>query len=122
MTKRQYRELLALLPEGVGITDLDENLVFVNDAFAQILGYDLDELRGMNVFDFVSEDETDGLIEGDSEADGDILALSEGLTDGLSEGDSDGLTDGEILGLTLGDSDGEGDSDALGLREGDSLG
>lgn len=24
MTKRQYRELLALLPEGVGITDLDE--------------------------------------------------------------------------------------------------
>ncbi len=61
MTKRHYRELLALLPEGVGITDLNENLVFVNDAFAQILGYDLDELRGMNVFDLVSENEGETL-------------------------------------------------------------
>jgi len=57
MTKRSYRELLALLPEGVGITDLHENLVFVNDAFAKILGYDLDELKGMNVFDLVSGEE-----------------------------------------------------------------
>ncbi|MHA2395884.1 MAG: PAS domain S-box protein [Candidatus Thorarchaeota archaeon] len=57
MTKRSYRELLALLPEGVGITDLHENLVFVNEAFAKIVGYDLDELQGMNVFDLVSEEE-----------------------------------------------------------------
>lgn len=56
MTKRGYRELLALLPEGVGITDLDENLVFVNETFAQMLGYELEELRGMNVFDLVSGD------------------------------------------------------------------
>lgn len=61
MTKRSYRDLLALLPEGVGITDLDENLVFVNDAFAKILGYELNELRGMNVFDLVSEKELDTL-------------------------------------------------------------
>ncbi|MHA2352134.1 MAG: PAS domain S-box protein [Candidatus Thorarchaeota archaeon] len=59
MTKRSYRELLALLPEGVGITDLHENLVFVNEAFAKIVGYDLDELQGMNVFDLVSEEEAE---------------------------------------------------------------
>ena len=67
MTKRSYRELLALLPEGVGITDLHENLVFVNDAFAEILGYDLDELRGMNVFDLVSEEESETLRRESSE-------------------------------------------------------
>ena len=75
MTKRNYRELLALLPEGIGITDLNENLVFVNEAFAQILGYDLDDLRGMNVFDLVSEEsaeklrgETSGRLTGISSA------------------------------------------------------
>jgi len=61
MTKKHYIELLAHLPEGVGITDLNENLVFVNDAFAQMLGYDLDELKGRNIFDFVSEKEVDKL-------------------------------------------------------------
>ncbi|MHA1964659.1 MAG: PAS domain S-box protein [Candidatus Thorarchaeota archaeon] len=67
MTKRSYRDLLALLPEGVGITDLDENLVFVNDAFAKILGYELDELRGMNVFSLVSEEEAKKLSRETSE-------------------------------------------------------
>ena len=67
MTKKHYRELLALLPEGVGITDLNENLVFVNDAFAQILGYDLDELRGMNVLDLVLEEEGTTLLRETSE-------------------------------------------------------
>jgi PAS domain S-box-containing protein len=61
MTKRAYRELLALLPEGVGITDLDENLVFVNDAFAKILNYDLEELQGKNVFDLIPEEYQDTL-------------------------------------------------------------
>jgi PAS domain S-box-containing protein len=67
MTKRHYRELLALLPEGVGITDLDENLVFVNDAFAKILGYELNDLRGMNVFNLVSEEDADVLRRENSE-------------------------------------------------------
>jgi len=61
MTKKHYTELLAHLPEGVGITDLNQNLVFVNDAFAQMLGYGLDELRGMNIFDLVSEKAVDKL-------------------------------------------------------------
>ncbi|MFX1485487.1 MAG: PAS domain-containing protein, partial [Promethearchaeota archaeon] len=67
MTKRHYRELLTLLPEGVGITDLSENLVFVNDAFANIIGYTVEELRGMSVFEFVSEDDADKLRKESSE-------------------------------------------------------
>lgn len=59
MTKKRYRELLAFLPEGVGITDLNENLVFVNDAFAKMLKYELSELRGMNVMDLIPEEEHD---------------------------------------------------------------
>ena len=61
MTKRRYRELLALLPEGVGITDLDENFIFVNDAFAKMLKYELDELRGKNVTELVPDEEQDKL-------------------------------------------------------------
>ncbi|MFW9809387.1 MAG: PAS domain S-box protein [Candidatus Thorarchaeota archaeon] len=61
MTKKHYRELLASLPEGVGITDLDENLIFVNDAFAKMLDYDLDELRGQNVNDLIPESEKEKL-------------------------------------------------------------
>ncbi|MFW9794378.1 MAG: PAS domain S-box protein [Candidatus Thorarchaeota archaeon] len=75
MTKKQYRELLALLPEGVGITDLDENLVYVNDAFAKMLRYGLEELRGKNVVELVPEHEKEKLrsatvsrIEGTSSA------------------------------------------------------
>jgi PAS domain S-box-containing protein len=61
MTKRAYRELLALLPEGVGITDLSENLVFVNDAFAKMLKYELEELQGKNVMDLVPEEDQEKL-------------------------------------------------------------
>ncbi|MFW9768167.1 MAG: PAS domain S-box protein [Candidatus Thorarchaeota archaeon] len=61
MTKRAYRELLALLPEGIGITDLDENLVFVNDAFAKMLEYDLEELQGKNVADLIPDEYQDTL-------------------------------------------------------------
>jgi len=62
MTKRAYEELLALLPEGVGITDLDENLVFVNDAFAKMLNYNVSELRGKKVTDLVPVEYQDKLL------------------------------------------------------------
>ena len=61
---------------GVGkITDLDENLVFVNDAFAKMLKYDLEELQGKSVMDLVFEEDQEKLrsatasrVEGISEA------------------------------------------------------
>ncbi len=77
MTKRQYRELLALLPEGVGITDLNENLVFVNDAFAKILGYRINELRGRSLINLVSEKEVDKIRRGTAERSKDISSTYE---------------------------------------------
>ena len=57
LDEKHYRELLIYLPEGVGITDLDENLVFVNDEFAGMLGYEYQELLGMSIYDLIPERE-----------------------------------------------------------------
>ncbi|MHA1615316.1 MAG: PAS domain S-box protein [Candidatus Thorarchaeota archaeon] len=65
LDEKHYRELLIYLPEGVGITDLEENLVFVNDEFAAMLGYEYHELLGMNIFDLIHEREK-LLLEGES--------------------------------------------------------
>ncbi len=77
MTKKHYRDLLALLPEGVGITDDQENLVFVNDAFAQMLGYCTDELQGMNLFNLVSEAEIEKLLKETSDRIQDVSSAYE---------------------------------------------
>lgn len=65
LDEKHYRELLIYLPEGVGITDLEENLVFVNDEFAAMLGYEYQELLGINIFDLIPEREN-LLLEGES--------------------------------------------------------
>ena len=57
LDEKHYRDLLIYLPEGVGITDLDENLVFVNDEFAGMLGYEYQELLGMSIYDLIPERE-----------------------------------------------------------------
>jgi PAS domain S-box-containing protein len=61
MTQESYSQLLALLPEGVGITNLNEDLLFVNDTFAKMLGYKKEELTGRNLLDLVSKDEIETL-------------------------------------------------------------
>jgi len=65
LDEKHYRELLTYLPEGVGITDLKENFVFVNDEFAAMLGYDYKELLGMNLYDLIPGSEQE-LLEGES--------------------------------------------------------
>lgn len=65
LDKKHYRELLTYLPEGVGITDLEENLVFVNDEFAAMLGYEREELQGMNLYHLIPDREQE-LLEGES--------------------------------------------------------
>ena len=57
LDEKHYRDLLTYLPEGVAITDLEENLLFVNAEFAAMLGYTTDELQGMNVKDLIPESE-----------------------------------------------------------------
>jgi PAS domain S-box-containing protein len=55
--ERHYRELITHLPEGVGITDLDETLIFVNREFACMLGYEPYDLIGKNLRDLLVEGE-----------------------------------------------------------------
>ncbi|TFH06034.1 MAG: PAS domain-containing sensor histidine kinase, partial [Candidatus Thorarchaeota archaeon] len=52
-SESRYRELIENLPAGLGITDLNEILTLVNPAFCNILGYNEDELVGINVLDTI---------------------------------------------------------------------
>ncbi|UCE26940.1 MAG: PAS domain S-box protein [Candidatus Coatesbacteria bacterium] len=45
----KYRNLVETVEEGIGIIDVAENLTFVNKAFAEALGYTVEELTGMNM-------------------------------------------------------------------------
>ncbi len=65
LDEKHYRELLTYLPEGVGITDLKENLIFLNDEFASMLGYEYKELLGINLYDLILDSEQE-LLEGES--------------------------------------------------------
>ena len=63
LEEKDYRIVLEELPEGVGITDMTENLMYVNDVFADMLGYTRNELTGMNVNDLIPTDERQRLKE-----------------------------------------------------------
>ncbi len=63
MSERRYRELLTDVSVGVGICDLDENMLFANTAFSNILGYSPDEIIGMNLRDTVDPNELQKLEE-----------------------------------------------------------
>ncbi len=54
-SERRHRELIEKNPEGIGIVDFDERFIFSNQALADLLGYEIDELVGMSLSDFVSE-------------------------------------------------------------------
>ena len=57
ISERRYRELLTNISEGMAIADLDENILFVNHAFLDMLGYSEDELVGTSILDIISEDD-----------------------------------------------------------------
>ena len=54
-TEVRYRLLVESLQEGLGIVDGNENIIYANPAFSNIIGYGTDELVGMNMSDFVTE-------------------------------------------------------------------
>ncbi|MGM0406319.1 MAG: PAS domain S-box protein, partial [Thermoplasmatota archaeon] len=58
-SEERYRELVESSFAGIGITTLDEDFIFVNDRFAEMLGYEKDELIGKNIADICPEDELD---------------------------------------------------------------
>jgi PAS domain S-box-containing protein len=53
--EEKYRTLVETAQEGIAITDHKENLTFVNQAFADLLGYRKDELLGKNLSDLSEE-------------------------------------------------------------------
>ncbi len=59
MSLRRYRELLTDLSEGIGIVDLDEKFVFVNDSFSKILGYEKGELLGIDSMMLIHPDDVE---------------------------------------------------------------
>ncbi|HUP88864.1 MAG TPA: PAS domain S-box protein [Longimicrobiales bacterium] len=52
-SEQRFRKILETSAEGVAIRNPAGRLTFVNDRFAQMLGYQVDEMIGLNVFDIV---------------------------------------------------------------------
>ncbi|MEM3609115.1 MAG: PAS domain S-box protein [Candidatus Bathyarchaeia archaeon] len=53
---RRFKMLLENAMEGITIVDPNENIIFANRAFAEMLGYNEEEVRGMSLLKFVDED------------------------------------------------------------------
>jgi len=58
-SQERYRVVAETALAGITITDADENLVFVNQAFADMLGYARAELMGRNLEAFTDADEAE---------------------------------------------------------------
>lgn len=48
-SEKKYRTLVETAQEGIAVVDLGENLLFLNEAFADTLGYQKEELVGLNL-------------------------------------------------------------------------
>jgi two-component system cell cycle sensor histidine kinase/response regulator CckA len=59
--ERHFKDLIMQLPEGIVITDLDENLLFVNKEFVSMLGYEPSELLGRNLSEIIDDDEIEAV-------------------------------------------------------------
>ena len=63
-SEQKYRTLIESMHDGVGIMDLDENIMFANPALCKIFGIELKKLIGMNLKEIVIEQEIDKIHEG----------------------------------------------------------
>jgi len=48
-SEKKYRTLVETAQEGIGIVDPDENILFCNRAYGRLLGYEPEELIGLNL-------------------------------------------------------------------------
>jgi PAS domain S-box-containing protein len=51
----KYRRLVETLHEGIWVIDRDSRTTFVNPRMAEILGYDMEEMKGRQLFSFMDE-------------------------------------------------------------------
>ena len=56
-SEEKYKSLVEAMPNGLSISDLQGNIIFVNPMACWILGYSREELGKMNLSQFVVEDE-----------------------------------------------------------------
>lgn len=52
-SEQQYRQLVETLQEGVWVIDKQAKTSFVNPRMAEMLGYEVEDMRGRSVFDFM---------------------------------------------------------------------
>lgn len=55
-SERRYRELVETMNEGLGMTDRDYVLTFVNEKFCEMLGYTREEMIGRHLLTFIHDD------------------------------------------------------------------
>ena len=56
-----YNALMAI-PAGISFVDLDEQIELTNQAFADLIGYEVSELIGSNLKDYMAEDEVEKIV------------------------------------------------------------
>ena len=56
ISELKYRHLVEALQEGIWTIDKDGYTDFVNPAMAEMLGYDIDEMKGKHLFSFMREE------------------------------------------------------------------
>ncbi|MCK5264173.1 MAG: PAS domain S-box protein [Candidatus Thorarchaeota archaeon] len=56
-SEKRHRELIEYNPEGIGIVDFEDNILFANTAFANILGFEVEELVGMSIYNLIDSRE-----------------------------------------------------------------
>jgi len=56
-SEERYRSLVETIHEGFIVVDGDENILFINDAYRDMLGYAKEELVGMSVLDLIPAEE-----------------------------------------------------------------
>ena len=61
-SEQKYRSLVESMHDGVSISDLDENILFINEAVCKIFGYSREELTKMNFKDMVVDEEIDKML------------------------------------------------------------
>ncbi len=58
-SEEKFRNIVQTANEGIVISDNNNNTRFVNDTFAKMLGYTLDEIKDKNIGEFIYKEETE---------------------------------------------------------------
>nr|WP_179724755.1 EAL domain-containing protein [Saccharopolyspora hordei] len=69
-SSQRFTDLVSITPVGIGLFDRAERLVDANDALCDLLGYRLDQLRGMSAKDITHPDEQNTSLPSPAESSG----------------------------------------------------